>query len=78
MLQTIYSAFERLFVAEGDRRRVRIELHEPVPEEQSARYWLSPTTRRISDSPSGWALGPDRNRSPALFSSGRPFVPFAL
>ncbi|WP_371671237.1 hypothetical protein OG985_28620 [Streptomyces sp. NBC_00289] len=36
MLQTIYSAFERLLVAEGDRRRVRIELHEPVPEEQSA------------------------------------------
>ncbi|MFD8257746.1 hypothetical protein ACFV19_02115 [Streptomyces griseoluteus] len=36
MLQTIYSAFERLLVAEGDRRRVRIELHEPEPEEQSA------------------------------------------
>ncbi|AKY03461.1 hypothetical protein SEA_DANZINA_6 [Streptomyces phage Danzina] len=32
MLQTIYSAFERLLVAEGDRRRVRIELHEPEPE----------------------------------------------
>lgn len=31
MLQTIYSAFERLLVAEGDRRRVRIELHEPEP-----------------------------------------------
>ncbi len=29
MLQTIYSAMERLLVAEGDRRRVRIELHEP-------------------------------------------------
>ena len=29
MLQTIYSAFERLLVAEGDRRRVRIELHAP-------------------------------------------------
>ncbi|MGW6404511.1 phage terminase small subunit [Streptomyces sp. NPDC055134] len=36
MLQTIYSAFERLLVAQGDRRRVRIELHEPEPEEQSA------------------------------------------
>ncbi|MFE4635066.1 hypothetical protein ACFRJ1_17050 [Streptomyces sp. NPDC056773] len=36
MLQTIYSAFERLLVAEGDRRRVRIELHEPEPEVQSA------------------------------------------
>ncbi|MET9542486.1 hypothetical protein ABZY16_34150 [Streptomyces sp. NPDC006553] len=33
---TIYSTFERLLVAEGDRRRVRIELHEPQPEEQSA------------------------------------------
>jgi hypothetical protein len=29
MLQTIYSALERLLVTEGDRRRVRIELHEP-------------------------------------------------
>ncbi|MFG3223270.1 hypothetical protein ACGF07_00595 [Kitasatospora sp. NPDC048194] len=36
MLQTIYSAFERLLVSEGDRRRVRIELHEPEPEVQSA------------------------------------------
>ncbi|MEV0437772.1 hypothetical protein AB0I84_00850 [Streptomyces spectabilis] len=36
MLQTIYSTFERLLVTEGDRRRVRIELHEPEPEEQSA------------------------------------------
>lgn len=32
MLQAIYSAFERLLAAEGDRRRVRIELHEPDPE----------------------------------------------
>ncbi|WP_456302836.1 phage terminase small subunit [Streptomyces mirabilis] len=31
----MYSAFERLLVAEGDRRRVRIELHEPEPEEPS-------------------------------------------
>lgn len=29
MLQTIYSAMERLLVTEGDRRRVRIELTEP-------------------------------------------------
>lgn len=36
MLQTIYSAFERLLVAEGDRRRVRIELHEPEPFQISA------------------------------------------
>jgi hypothetical protein len=32
MLQTIYSAMERLLVTEGDRRRVRIELHDPEPE----------------------------------------------
>ncbi|MEU0120642.1 MULTISPECIES: hypothetical protein [Streptomyces] len=36
MLQTIYSAFERLLVAEGDRRRVRIELSEPEDEQDSA------------------------------------------
>ncbi|GAX56746.1 hypothetical protein SO3561_08314 [Streptomyces olivochromogenes] len=30
------SIFERLFVAEGDRRRMRIELHETEPDEQSA------------------------------------------
>lgn len=36
MLQTIYSAFERLLVTEGDRRRVRIELQEPEPETTSA------------------------------------------
>lgn len=36
MLQTICSAFERLLVADGDRHCVRIELHEPEPEEQSA------------------------------------------
>lgn len=29
MLQSIYSAMERLLVTEGDRRRVRIELHAP-------------------------------------------------
>ena len=32
MLQTIYTALDRLLVTEGDRRRVRIELTEPSPE----------------------------------------------
>lgn len=32
MLQTIYGAFERLLIAEGDRRRVRVELTEPEDE----------------------------------------------
>jgi hypothetical protein len=32
MLQTIYSALERLLVTEGDRRRARIELTAPEPE----------------------------------------------
>lgn len=36
MLQSIYSAMERLLVTEGDRRRVRIELHEPEKEQTSA------------------------------------------
>jgi hypothetical protein len=36
MLQTIYSAFERLLIAEGDRRRVRIELTEPEDESTPA------------------------------------------
>lgn len=36
MLQTIYSAMERLLVTEGDRRRVRIELHEPEDESTPA------------------------------------------
>lgn len=36
MLQTIYSALERLLVAEGDRRRVRIELHAPDDEAEPA------------------------------------------
>lgn len=36
MLATIYSAMERLLVTEGDRRRVRIELAEPEPEQSSA------------------------------------------
>lgn len=36
MLQTIYGAMERLLIAEGDRRRVRIELDEPETENESA------------------------------------------
>lgn len=36
MLQTIYSAMERLLVTEGDRRRVRLELAAPQPEETPA------------------------------------------
>lgn len=36
MLQTIYSAMERLLVTEGDRRRVRIELHEPEGDSEPA------------------------------------------
>lgn len=31
MLQSIMSAMERLLVTEADRRRMRIELHEPKP-----------------------------------------------
>lgn len=36
MLQTIYSAMERLLVTEGDRRRARIELQQPEPENDPA------------------------------------------
>jgi hypothetical protein len=36
MLQSIYSAMERLLITEGDRRRVRIELHEPEPDQEPA------------------------------------------
>jgi hypothetical protein len=36
MAQVIYSAMTNLLVTEADRRRVRIELHEPEPEEDSA------------------------------------------
>ena len=36
MLQSIYSAMERLLVTEGDRRRVRIELQAPESDKQSA------------------------------------------
>lgn len=36
MLQVIYSAFERLLVAEGDRRRVRIELGDAEDDGQDA------------------------------------------
>lgn len=36
MLQVINSSMERLLVTEGDRRRVRIELSAPVPDEDEA------------------------------------------
>lgn len=36
MLQSIYSALERLLVTEADRRRVRIELTAPEPEGDTA------------------------------------------
>lgn len=36
MAQTIYSALGNLLVTEGDRRRVRIELDEPMPEKEPA------------------------------------------
>jgi len=36
MLQTIYSALERLLVTEGDRRRAGIELNQPEDEGESA------------------------------------------
>jgi len=36
MLQSIYSAMERLLVTEADRRRVRIELHEPEDQGEPA------------------------------------------
>lgn len=36
MAQTLYSALGNLLVTEGDRRRVRIELQEPEPEETPA------------------------------------------
>lgn len=36
LLQTIYSAMERLLVTEGDRRRVRIELTEPEEKSDAA------------------------------------------
>ena len=36
MLQSIYSAMERLLITEGDRRRVRIELHAPEDEGEPA------------------------------------------
>lgn len=36
MLQSIYSAMSNLLVTEADRRRVRIELQEPEPEEDGA------------------------------------------
>lgn len=38
LLQTIYSAMERLLVTEGDRRRVRLELTAPAQEDNAALY----------------------------------------
>jgi hypothetical protein len=38
MLQTIYSAMERLLVTEGDRRRVRLELTEAAQEDKAELY----------------------------------------
>jgi hypothetical protein len=36
MLKAIYAGMERLLVTEGDRRKARIELHEPEPEADDA------------------------------------------
>lgn len=36
MLKALLQGMERLLVAEGDRRRVRVELHEPPDESESA------------------------------------------
>jgi len=36
MLQTIYSTMTELLVSEGARRRARIELHDPEPEQDDA------------------------------------------
>lgn len=36
MAQVIYSAMTNLLVTEGDRRRVRIELHEPESDDEEA------------------------------------------
>lgn len=46
MLQTIYSAMERLLVTEGDRRRVRIELDAPPVDEGSAELYAIAEYRR--------------------------------
>lgn len=53
MLQVIYGAFERLLVAEGDRRRVRIELHDPEPERDDA------TVLAIADYKADLGLDPE-------------------
>jgi len=49
MLQSIYSAMERLLVTEGDRRRVRVELHEPPDEGSSAELVAIADYRRELD-----------------------------
>lgn len=58
MLQTIYSAMERLLVTEGDRRRVRIELSEPESEEDQAAVLM------LADYQKDLGLSPDAEESP--------------
>ncbi len=43
LAQVIYSGLERLLVTEGDRRRVRLELHEKETESQSAELYAIDT-----------------------------------
>lgn len=54
MLQTIYSAMERLLVTEGDRRRARIELSAPdTSDEDAAVLTLADYTAALEMPPSG-------------------------
>lgn len=53
MLQTIYSALERLLITEGDRRRVRLELTTPEPDEDAA------TVTVMADYKAGLGLAPN-------------------
>ncbi|MBF6063027.1 hypothetical protein IU500_12375 [Nocardia terpenica] len=49
MLQTIYSAFERLLIAEGDRRRVRLELERDTDDpEQVAKVAIMDRYRKAA------------------------------
>ncbi|MGW3113522.1 phage terminase small subunit [Streptomyces sp. NPDC001091] len=61
MLQTIYSAFERLLVVEGDRRRVRIELHQCEPRLKDAH----PSFARVVQTAGLWAA-PERGVGTAV------------
>ena len=36
MLKSIFDQFEALLISEGDRRRLRMELKEPEPDEEPA------------------------------------------